>query len=97
MMRQITFYKFEIGTRGLVKADDGRYDEVEQVICTAEASSMSRSEIRAAIKDAGYTCPRGTDVFARKVGKVQYKFTTDDLLSIAKERVEVPFIEGGNA
>lgn len=93
MMRQITFFKFEVGYKGLVKAEDGRYDEVCTPVCEVEASSMTRTDTRAAIKDAGVDCPRGMDVYARKVGKVQYKFTTEDLMGIAKERVELDYTE----
>lgn len=90
MMRQITFKKFECGIQEMVKAADGRYDLVTKPVCTVEASAMAKSDIRKAIVDAGVPCPRGTEVYCTPVGKVQYKFTTEDLLAIAKERAELP-------
>lgn len=90
MLRQITFKKFDCGICEMVKADDGRYDLVTRPVCTVEASSMSKSDVRKAIIEAGVPCPRGTETYAAPVGKVVYKFTTEDLLSIAKERVELP-------
>lgn len=91
MMRQITFYKFECGTKQMVQADDGRYDLVATPICTVESSSMTKGDIRRAIEDAtGAKLARGTEVYARKMGKVVYKFTTEDLMSIVKEREELP-------
>lgn len=90
MMRQITFKKFECGISEMVKADDGRYDLVTRPVCTVEASSMTKSDVRKAIIEAGTPCPRGTEVYCTPVGKVVYKFTTEDLLAIAKERAELP-------
>ena len=89
-MRQITFKKFDCGICEMVKADDGRYDLVTRYVCTVEASSMTKSDVRKAIIEAGVPCPRGTETYAAPVGKVVYKFTTEDLLAIAKERVELP-------
>lgn len=90
MSRQITFYKFEIGIKQMEQAADGRYDLVKTPVTTVEDSSMTNTQIRAAIKAAGVDCPRGSDVYATKVGKVMYKFTTENLLKIADERIELP-------
>lgn len=90
MSRQITFYKFECGTKEMKEAADGRYDLVSTPLVTVEESSMTNTQIRKAILDAGFSCPRGTDVYAKKVGKVMYKFTTEKLLEIAEERIELP-------
>ncbi len=93
MLRQITFYKYEVGIQAMKQADDGRYDLVKQPIVELEASSMTKSEMRAAIIEAGYACPRGTDVYADKISRVRYKFTTEALLSIAQEREELELNE----
>lgn len=89
MSRQITFFKFECGMKSMEKATDGRYDLVETPCVTVEESSMTNTQIRKAIIDAGFDCPRGTSVYAKKVGKVMYKFTTENLLKIADERIEL--------
>lgn len=89
MTRQITFFKFEVGIQGMKQAEDGRYDLVRTPVCVVEATSMAKSEIRAAILEAGVSCPRGTDVYADKVGKVRYMFETADLMRICKERQEL--------
>ena len=90
MSRQITFFKFECGIQKLERAEDGRYDLVRTPVVTVEDSSMTRSDIRKAIIDAGVECPRGTEVYADKVSKVVYKFTTEALKSIAESREELP-------
>lgn len=90
-MRQITFFKFECGISEMVQAADGRFDLVRRPICEVEATSLTKADIRKAIIDAGEECPRGTDVYADKIGKVVYRFETEDLLRICKEREEIPF------
>ena len=90
MSRQITFFTFECGIQEMRKAEDGRFDLVRVPVCTVEDSSLTKSDIRKAIIDAGYTCPRGTDVYATKVGKVLYRFTTEALKGICESREELP-------
>ena len=90
MSRQITFFTFECGFQEMRQAEDGRYDLVRVPVCTVEDSSLTKSDIRKAIMDAGVTCPRGTDVYATKVGKVLYKFSTEALKSICDSREELP-------
>lgn len=89
MLRQITFYKFECGVEGFQQREDGLYEKRRTPLVTIEAGSMTRGDIRKAIIESGHECPRGTDVYAAKVGRVQYKFTTEDLMSIAKSREEL--------
>lgn len=88
-MRQITFFKFEVGFEKMTQAADGRYDLVRTPVAIVEDSSLTKTDIRNAIKAAGYDCPRGLDVYANKIGRVLYKFETADLLAIAKERIEL--------
>lgn len=90
MSRQITFFKYECGIQRMEQAADGRYDLVRVPVVTVEDSSMTKTEIRKAIIEAGCDCKRGTEVYATKVGKVVYKFTTDALKSIAESREELP-------
>ena len=90
MLRQITFFQYEVGIQSMVKAADGRYDLVRKPAAVVENTSMTKTDIRAAILESGVSCPRGTEVYATKVGKVVYKFTTDDLKSIAQSREELP-------
>ncbi len=85
-MRQITMNIYSVGTIDFVEAADGRYDKVKTVVCEVENSSLTKTEIRAAIKEAGVEVPRGIEVFADKVGTVRYYFETEDLLAIAKNR-----------
>lgn len=89
-MRQITFYKFKCGIQSMEQAADGRYDLVRKDVCEVEDTHLGKTQIRAAIKAAGVDCPRGTEVYAEKVGRVVYKFETEDLLRIAKSREELP-------
>lgn len=89
MMRQLTLYKFEVGTKKMVERPDGLFEKREEVATTVEATSLSKTEIRAAIIAAGVECPRGTDVFANKVGRILLKFENEDLMSIVKEREEL--------
>lgn len=86
MSRQITFYQFEVGTQELKKAEDGRYDLVKTPVCEIEDSSLTNSQIRAAIKAEGYDLKRGTEVYAVKKAKILYKFTTEALMSICESR-----------
>lgn len=74
----------------MTKAADGRYDLVKTKVCEVEDTSLTKTQIRAAILAAGVKCPRGTEVYADKVGRVQYQFTTEALKSIAEARVELP-------
>lgn len=90
MMRQLTMFKFEVGTKKMVERPDGLFEKREEVCATVEATSLTKTEIRAAILAAGVPCPRGTDVFANKVSRVLLKFDNDDLMSIVKEREEMP-------
>lgn len=90
MSRQITFYRFELGIQSMEQAADGRFDLVRKPVCEVEDSSLTKSDIRKAIMAAGVDCPRGCDVYADKVGRVQYKFTTEALKSVAESREELP-------
>ncbi len=90
MSRQITFFNFEVGIQQMVEAEDGRFDLVRKPIAIVEDSSMTKTEIRKAIIDAGVECKRGTEVYATKVGRVVYRFTTEALKSIAESREELP-------
>lgn len=89
MSRQITFFKFECGIKELRQADDGRFDLIKTPCVTVEDSSLTNTQIRKAIMEAGFACPRGTEVYADKIGKVMYKFSTEKLLEIAEERIEL--------
>lgn len=90
MARQITFFRYEVGMEELQAAPDGRYDLVRTPICEVEDSSMTKTDIRKAIEATGATCKRGTNVYAKKLGKVVYRFTTEDLKGIAQSREELP-------
>lgn len=90
MKRQLTFTVYEYGLQQMEQAADGRYDLKRVPLGTVEATSFTKADIRAAIIAQGLDCPKGTDVYANKVGKVQYKFTTEKLLEIADERIELP-------
>ena len=91
MTRQITFYKFMVGYRTLEQiGDTDTYKLTTHDVCEVEATSLTKSDIRRAIIEAGADCPRGTDVYANKVGKVLYKFTTEKLLAAAESREELP-------
>lgn len=91
MARQITFFKFEVGIQSFQQAEDGRYDLVCTPVGTVEDTSLTKTDIRKFIMDKGVECKRGTEVYAKKVAKVVYKFTTDKLLEIADSREEIPF------
>lgn len=93
MARQITFFKFEIGIQSLQQAEDGRYDLVRTPVGTVEDTSLTKTDIRKFITDNGVECKRGTEVYAKKVAKVVYKFTTENLLKIADSREELPLDE----
>lgn len=92
MTRQITFYKFEVGTKAFekVEGDGEMYHLVRKPVTVVEATSMGKSEARKAILDAGAECPRGTEVYWSKVGRVVYRFTTEALLAAAESREELP-------
>ena len=90
MSRQITFYKYECGVQSMQQAEDGRYDLVRTPVVEVEDSSLTKTDIRKAIIEAGFECKRGTEVYATKVAKVVYKFTTEALKSIAESREELP-------
>lgn len=92
MARQITFHKYEVGIRELVPVEGEKdtFKLVNRPVTTAEAASMPKSEQRRAIIDAGVECPRGTETYAAKVGRVRYTFETADLLAVAKSREELP-------
>ena len=90
-MRQITFYDFEVGVKGFEKIDGTEtYQLAKRPITHVEATSMTKSDVRRAIKEAGYECPRGTEVYWTKVSKVVYRFTTDALIAAASSREELP-------
>ena len=93
MARQITFYKFVVGTQALEKADDGRYDLVQTPVGEIEATSLTKTDIRKFITDNGVECKRGVGVYSKKVAKVVYKFSTEKLLEIAESREELPLDE----
>ena len=90
MARQITFYKFVVGTQSLEKAEDGRYDLVQTPVGEIEATSLTKTDIRKFITDNGVECKRGVEVYSKKVSKVVYKFSTEKLLEIADSREELP-------
>ena len=90
MQRQITFYKFEVGIRDMLQRDDGLFELRETPVTTVEASHMTKGEARKAILKAGADCPRGTDVYWHKTGKVRYYFETDALLAAATSREDLP-------
>lgn len=93
MARQITFYKYVVGTQALEKAEDGRYDLVQTPVGEIEASSLTKTDIRKFIASKGVECKRGAEVYSKKVAKVVYKFTTEKLLEIADSREELPLDE----
>lgn len=90
MKRQITFNVYEVGIKNFVEAADGRFDLKLTPLAMMESGTATKGDIRAAILESGHECPRGTEVYAKKVGRVRYKFTTEALLSIAEEREELP-------
>ena len=91
MTRQITFYKYVVGYRSLEQiADTDTYKLTCHDVCEVEATHLTKSDIRRAIIESGVVCPRGTDVYATRVGKVLYKFTTEKLLAAAESREELP-------
>ncbi len=90
-MRQITMYKFEIGTSEMVEVSEDTYKRVKHPIIEGElASSMTKTEARKALADAGHPLKRGADVYWQKVGAVKLYFETADLLSIVKKAEDVP-------
>lgn len=92
MTRQITFYKYVVGYRSLEQiGETDTYKLTTHDVCEVEATSLTKSDIRRAIIESGVDCPRGTDVYATRVGKVLYKFTTEKLLAAADSREELPF------
>lgn len=93
MARQITFYKYEVGIQSLQQADDGRYDLIRTPVGTMEGTSLTKTDIRKFIIANGIECKRGAEVYAKKVAKVFYKFTTEKLLEIADSREELPLDE----
>lgn len=90
MVRQITFYKFVVGTQSLERAEDGRYDLVQTPVGEIEATSLTKTDIRKFITDNGVECKRGAEVYSKKVAKVVYKFSIEKLLEIADSREELP-------
>lgn len=84
--RQITFYRFEIFTRKLEAASDGRYDMVEQLLMEAVDSRLNEKEARSLLRQAGIKLPYGSDVFVRKQEPHVYEFDTDELMKIAVEK-----------
>lgn len=87
MMRQITFTEFEVGIKSFEPVDGtDTYRLVKRPVTKFEGTSCTKTDARRAIIEAGVDCPRGADVYWDAVAKVRYKFTTEDLLSIAKER-----------
>ena len=89
-MRQITFYKYMVGYRTLEYVGDDTYKLATHDVCEVESTHLTKSDIRRAIIESGVDCPRGTDVYATRVGKVLYKFTTEKLLAAAESREELP-------
>lgn len=89
MMRQITFYKFEVGIKELVEQGDDMFKLVKKPVTVVEATAMSKGDARKAIIDAGAECPRGTEVYWSKLGRVLYKFETEALLAAATSREEL--------
>lgn len=90
MARQLTCFQFEIGTMQMVKAEDGRYDMVKTPICVVEDTSLTKTAARAALREEGFETPRNLEIYWEKIGRVQYRFSTEALKSIAEERVELP-------
>lgn len=90
MARQLTMYVYEVGYQDMAQAADGRYDLVQHPVCEVEDSALTHSDIRKILKDQGVDLKRGTDVYAHKVKKVLYKFTTEALKSVAESREELP-------
>lgn len=93
MARQITFYKYEVGIQSLEKAEDGRYDLIHTPVGTMEDTSLTKTDIRKFIIANGIECKRGAEVYAKKLAKVVYKFSTEKLLEIADSREELPLDE----
>ena len=92
MQRQITFYQFEVGVKSFVQSEDNPdfYQLTRRPVTTVEATAMTKTEARRAIIDAGVECPRGTEVYWSKVGRVRYKFDNAKLLEICDSREELP-------
>ena len=89
-MRQVTFNVYEVGFQKMNERGDGLYELVKIPVTQIEENCVTKTTIRAAIKDAGVDCPRGADVYATKKSKVRYYFDTEDLKAICKEREELP-------
>ena len=92
MQRQITFYKFEVGVKSFEQDADNPdfYRLVRRPVTEVEATAMTKTEARRAIIDSGVECPRGTEVYWSKVGRVRYKFDNQRLLDICDSREELP-------
>lgn len=86
--KYITLKKFEVGLQELKQADDGRYDLVKTPVAVVEASSMTKGDIRAAIKNAGAACPRGAEVYAKAIGGTRYYYEVEGLKRIATRTEE---------
>lgn len=91
MMRQITFYEYEVGVKHFEPVDGtDMYQLAKTPVTTIEATSLTKSDVRKAIIEAGVDCPRGTEVYWTKKGKVLYRFTTEALLAAAESREVLP-------
>lgn len=86
MLRTVTMYKYEVGIEEMKQAEDGRFDLVRVPLCEVEFSTMTPADMRRAIKDAGFDCPRGAQVYATRTEKITYKYDLAKLPEIAESR-----------
>ena len=91
MLRQITFYEYEVGVKKFEPVEGtNMFQLAETPVTTIEATALTKSDVRKAIIEAGVECPRGTEVYWTKKSKVLYRFTTEALLAAAESREVLP-------
>lgn len=79
--RTITTFK---ATAYSIKWVEGKPEADELGSAVFVATNASKTEARAALKAAGVTCPRGTEVRIDKVDEVVYGMSVDEFMQHAK-------------
>lgn len=79
--RTITTFK---ATAYSIKWVDGKPEADELGSATFAATHASKTEARAALKAAGVTCPRGTEVRIDKLEEVVYGMTVEQFMQHAR-------------
>lgn len=87
-MRQISMFKFVIGTQEMKARPDGLFELVKTPITEVVDTCLTKTDARKALAEAGHPVKRGADVYWDKVEKHVMYFETEKLLSII-DHVEV--------